>query len=343
MAETSVGTKSFGALVAATAAATIPVGDAAAQTQPMPFSPTTTVTVEGGVSFSNYWATTFPGSPASLLPIVTDTADKTGFPPVFSDPLQSKHNLGGYGSFSIGRDIDPTLDWRFSVAFFDFGTTTSSANASQQFAVSGGSPFTNTASISEIDRFAFQTFDFDFGKRWTQQAIRFRAFAGLRGLHANENFGVATATEGTDKIGILGVATTDTGIFSNGTSGFTGLGPRIGFDFSTGSTFGFIGSASAAAIGGIRNSQFVRGTIVVVNGGPESTNFANLSSNSANWVGNLEGMLGVTWQFAPNGQLAVGYKVDEWYHIRDSFDFAGYGNKQNVLTQTPFLRVTLRY
>ncbi len=343
MAETPVGTKSLGALVAATAAAGIPVGDAAAQTPPVPFLPTTTVTVEGGVAFSNYWATTFPGSPASLLPIVTDTADKTGSPPLSSAPLQSKHNPGGYGSFSIGRDIDPTLDWRFSVAFFDFGTTTSTAEAAQQFTANFGPPFTNTASISETDRFAFQTFDFDFGKRWTRQAIQLRAFAGLRGLRTTENFGVATATEGTDKIGLFDVVTTDTNIFSNGTSGFTGLGPRVGFDFSTGSTFGFIGSASAAAIGGIRNSQFLRATTVVVDGGPATTDSSNLSSDSTSWVGNLEGMFGVTWQFAPNGQLAVGYKVDEWYHIRDSFDFAGYVNKQNVFTQTPFLRVTLRY
>jgi hypothetical protein len=335
MAESSIGAKSLGTLVTATAAAGLPVGDAAAQNRPVPFTPTTTVTVEGGVAFSNYWATTFPGSPAGLLPNLSNSTDKTGLPPVASDPLQSKHNPGGYGSFSIGRDIDATLDWRFSVAFFDFGRTTSSANASQQFTSRINSIFdgTNTASITETDRFAFQTFDFDFGRRWTQQFVQFRAFAGLRGLHTNDYFSVATTN---DKIGFFH---TENDVFSSGTSGFTGVGPRIGFDFSTGTTFGFIGSASAAAIGGIRNGQFVQGTF----GNGLAGDTSILSSDVFSWVGNLEAMLGVRWQFAPNGQVAIGYKVDQWYHLRDSFDFGGFNNKQDVLTQTPFLRVTLQY
>jgi hypothetical protein len=341
VSKTSAGTKSFGAVVAGAAAAGVPVGGAAAQ-PPAPFTPTTTVSFEGGVAFSNYWQTTFPGSPTGLLPIVTDTADKTGLPPISSDPLQSKHNLGGYGSFSVGRDIDPTLDWRFSAAFYEFGTTTSLAHASQQFTVTLSPSFTNTASITETDRFAFQTFDFDLGKRWTQPFVQFRAFAGLRALHTNDRFSVATATEGTDKIGLLTLAT-DTSIFSTGSSGFFGVGPRVGFEFSPGATFGLIGSASAAAIDGVRSAQFLRTTTVAVNGGPPTSTSLILSTDTIRWVGNLEAILGVAWRFSPNGQLAVGYKLDQWYNIRDSFSFAGYANKQNVMTQAPFLKVSLRY
>src|SRR5262245_32107337 len=115
------GLKPVGTIVAAASAAGIPVGDAALAQSPLPQG--TWVSVEGGVAFSDYWRTTFPGNPASLLPSVSDP-DKIGSPPVSSGPLQSKHNLGGYGSFSLGTTVNPTVDWRFSVAVFEFGTTT---------------------------------------------------------------------------------------------------------------------------------------------------------------------------------------------------------------------------
>jgi hypothetical protein len=83
--------------------------------------------------------------------------------------------------------------------------------------------------------------------------------------------------------------------------------------------------------------------VTSLNGATRTVTGTSLSDNHAGWIGNLEGTLGVAWQFSPNGQFMVGYRVDQWYNIRNSFSFAGFTNKQNVLTQTPFLRVTLRY
>lgn len=320
--------------VAAASAAGIPVAAAAAPPAPQP---ETTYTVEGGVAFSKYWQTTFPGDAASLLP--SPGLDKTGGPPSSTGGLQSKNNIGGYGSFSLARTFEgnPTLDWRFSVAFFGFGPTTSSASASQPVFLGASTiPFgTNTASITENDKFSFETFDFDFGQKFVSGPVQLRAFAGLRAIHTDESFSTSVDT---DKVGIFSASTST---FSQGQSQFTGVGPRLGVDFNTVGPWSLVGSVSAAFMGGDRQSQFTTTMTSVFLG--QTVTGTNFSEDRASWVGNLEGILGVAWQFSPNGQVMVGYRADEWYNIRSSFSFAGFSNKQDVFTQAPFLRVTLRY
>jgi hypothetical protein len=340
MAKVLTGLKPVGTLVAAASSAVVPTGDGAlAQGGGLP--PGTTVSVEGGVAFSDYWSTTFPGNPVSLLPPITDP-DKTGLPPTSSGSLQSRDNTGGYGSFSLGRTINPALDWRFSVAAFDFGTTRSAADASQD--VSGFLFFfTNTASVAETNQFALVHADFDFGKIWTQGAAQFRAFAGLRALHTFDRFQRTITTEATDKVGFLTLLTTGTNELSNGSSHFTGVGPRIGMDVFVGSTWGLVGSVSGALIGGVRNSDFSQTTTVSLDGVPVLVTHTPLSDNRADWVANLSGMIGGAWQFSPVGQVVIGYRVDQWFNIRDDFGFAGFNNKQDVLVHTPFAKVVVRY
>jgi hypothetical protein len=258
--------------------------------------------------------------------------------------LQSKNNIVGYGSFSFGRNYqsNPSVDWRFSAAIFDFGTTSSSASASQ--VVSGLlTSATNTASITENDRFSFQTFDFDFGQKFTSGPVQLRAFAGLRGIHTDELFSTAVDTTGLDKIGFETFGTLSTTTSSQGKSEYFGAGPRVGIDFNTIGPWSLVGSVSGAFIEGYRHGEFMTTMVTSLNGATRTVTGTSLSDNHAGWIGNLEGTLGVAWQFSPNGQFMVGYRVDQWYNIRNSFSFAGFTNKQNVLTQTPFLRVTLRY
>jgi hypothetical protein len=337
--------KPISTALAAASAASIPLGVAAAQTAEPPSTGTTTFSFEGGVAFSNYWQTTYPGNPANLLPGVPSSADKTGAAPVSSAPLQSPHNDGGYGSFSVSRDIDSMIDWRFSAAFYDFGATSSSASASQAYSGRDAS-FTNTAAITETDRFSFETFDFDFGRKGMLGPIQFRAFAGLRGLHTDDTFATDTATVGTDKVGSYPLdtyETVNTGTYAVGTSEFVGIGPRVGFDFNTVGTWSLVGSVSAAWIGGQRQSDYESTTTTSINGGTPTITATGTYSDRYTSVSNLEGMVGVAWQFSSYGQVLVGDKFDAWYDIRDSFAFAGYGNKQDLQTQTPFLRVTIRY
>lgn len=335
-------TKPIATAIAAASAATIPLGSAAAQPPEQAWTGTT-VAVEGGVAFSNYWQTTLPGGAAPLLPS-PDNADKVGGTPISSGPLQSKNNIGGYGSFSVGSayQANPNIDWRFSAAFYGFGTASSSGFASQ-FVSGPLASFTNTAAVTETERFSFETFDFDFGQKFTQGPVQFRPFAGLRGLHTDELFTTNVATSGLDKIGIETFAVANTNVLSQGGSQFIGIGPRVGVDFNTVGTWSLVGSASAAWIEGQRQSQYTTTTTASIGGSPPTIIGTGVFSTNYTGIGNLEAMIGVGWQFSLNGQMVIGYKVDQWYHIRDSFSFAGFNNQQDVLTQTPFLRVTLRY
>lgn len=344
MAKNPALSKPITTALAAASAATLPLGVASAQTAEPPSTGTTTLSFEGGVAFSNYWQTTYPGNPANLL-VGVPSADKTGATPVSSAPLQSLHNDGGYGSFSVSRDIGPMIDWRFSAAFYNFGATSSSASASQAFSGMDAS-FTNTAAITETDRFSFETFDFDFGRKGMLGPIQFRAFAGLRGLHTDESFATDTATLGTEKLGTFPFdtyPTVGTNTYAVGTSQFVGIGPRVGLDFNTTGTWGLVGSVSAAWIGGQRLSDYESTVSTSIAGGAPTITGTGSYYDRYTSVSNLEGMIGVAWQFSPNGQVVVGDKFDAWYNIRDSFAFVGYSNKQDVQTQTPFLKVTIRY
>ncbi len=300
---------------------------------------TTTVTIEGGISFSNFSNSAFP---AGAVPFIPQDLDKTGSPPLSSGNLNPGQRTGGYGSFSVARNIDAVNDWRFSAGFNVFGNTEGSASASQVFS---GTPFTftNTAAITERDRFGLYTADFDFGRNWSDGMIRVRAFAGVRTLYTNDQFDAVFHTEGTDKTGLVSSTTIVTDSLSRGHSSFFGAGPRVGMDFATGSTFGIVGDVSGALLAGVRQSSFSTVSSVVVNSGSPSVGMTFITNNGNSWVGNLSGSLGVAWQFSSTGQLVIGYKLDKWYNVRESFSFVGFDKREDVFIQTPFIRATLRF
>src|ERR1700681_3221329 len=117
------------ALVASAAA--LPLADSAAA-QILPPGPpgTTTYSFEGGVSFSNLSNSNYP---AGAVPFIPQDLDKVGSPPRSFGDLDPGRRTGGYGSFSIARNIDAVNDWRFSAGFYVFGTRERSAGASQLF------------------------------------------------------------------------------------------------------------------------------------------------------------------------------------------------------------------
>jgi Legionella pneumophila major outer membrane protein precursor len=305
------------ALVAS--ATTLPLADnAAAQT----FSPvvpgTMTYTFEGGISFADFGKSDFPGGAAGFIP---QDLDKVGSPPLSSGDLGIGRRTGGYGSFSVARNINGIYDWRFSAGFTVFGTANHSANASEHFTGLLFSP-TNTAAVTESDRFGLYTADFDFGRNYSAGIFKVRAFAGLRSLYIDDRFDWAVHTEGTDKTGIFRT-TTVTDTLSQGRSTFFGVGPRVGLDFFTGSTFGVVGSISEAIVFGSRRSNVPIMETFVINGGAPTFGSNSVSNRENLLVGNISGSLGVAWQFSPTGQLVIGYKLDQWYNVRDKFDFAG--------------------
>lgn len=321
-------------------AAALPLTDYATAQTAAPVGPgTTTYSFEGGVSFANLGKSDFPGGIVGFIPQDTD---KTGSLAQSSGDLGPGHRTGGYGSFSVTRNIDAVNDWRFSAGFNLFETATHSANASQGFT---GDFFsgTNTAALTESDRFGLYTLDFDFGRNFNAGIFQLRAFAGLRSLYEHDHLDTAFQTSGTDKTGFETNTTTITNGLSQGRSSFYGVGPRVGLDFFTGSTFGVVGSISGALLGGIRQSNYFTGQNVIVNGGTPAFSTSGLTQNENSWVGNISGSLGGAWQFSPTGQLVIGYKLDQWYNVRETFNFAGLTRKEDILIQTPFIRVVLRF
>jgi hypothetical protein len=321
-------------------AAALPLADSvAAQTLPPAVPGTTTFSFEGGVSFSNLANSNYP---AGAVPFIPQDLDKVGSPPLSSGDLDPGRRTGSYGSFSIARNIDAVSDWRFSAGFNVFGTSERSADASQLFT---GPSFaaTNTASITERDRFGLYTADFDFGRNWTTGIVQVRAFAGLRSLYTNDRFDAAFHTAGTDKTGFLTNTTTITDSLSQGRSTFFGLGPRAGMDFFAGSTFGVVGNISGALLVGPRQSSVFTTDMVVVNGGSPTFGANRVTSNETTYVANISGSLGAAWQFSPMGQLVIGYKLDKWYNVRENFAFFGLSRKQDLFIQTPFIRATMRF
>ena len=284
-------------LAAAAAAVAAPAGHAQAQSNVPSFTPKTMISAEGGFLFANYQ------SPIASI-------GKVGLP-------GSSNNTGGYGAISFGQDINPFYDWRISGAFNAFRQNNQGGSTSGLF-------FTDTTTQS--DKFSFLTFDFDVGRRWENGNLQLRTFAGFRGLRTADNFGALDTT-----VSKLGTSLSSL----SGDSHFTGLGPRVGLEMFYGSTFGVVGSVSAAAIFGVRDSTFTSNVDGVL---------TNMGQNKWTWVENISGSLGLSWQFAPGYSVVVGYKADQWWNIRDNFSYTGMTSQgdKDVLTHGPFLRVTVR-
>src|ERR1700682_4403683 len=154
---------------------------------------TTTYTFEGGISFSNLSTTNFPFGAVPFIPQALNAAGSNLQSSGVPNPGQ---RTGGYGSFSVARNIDAINDWRFSAGFYVFGSKNGAAWASQDFT---GRFFdaTNTAAVTERDRFGIYTADFDFGRMFSAGVFQVRAFGGLRGVYVRGGFDSTVPTEGT--------------------------------------------------------------------------------------------------------------------------------------------------
>lgn len=313
---------------------------AVAQPPAQPVAGATTVSVEGFIAFSNFSNSAYP---AGAVPFIPQSLNKVGSPPQGSGNLYPGWQTGGYGSFSVARNIDAVNDWRFSAGFNVFGGTTRSATGSQIFTDFFGFNVTNTAALTERDRFGLYTADFDFGRNWSEGLMRVRAFAGVRALYTNDQFDATFHTVGTDKAGLFSSDVTTTDSAARGRSSFFGVGPRVGIDTFYGSTFGVVGNFSAALLSGYRQSNYWTNNSVSLNGGAPTFSATSVSSSGNSYVGNLSASLGVAWQFSPTGQLVIGYKLDQWYHVRETFTFAGFEKKEDVLIMSPFIRASLRF
>ena len=314
--------RSLGTLAAAASAVTFSGPEAAHAQGLTPFA--TPVphawSLEGGFIVSNYSRSAFPNGP-SLDKLGADTL-------TLPDPGR---NYGFYGAASVSKSIDAIYDWRLTGAFNVFKANQWSSSAS----ASGGFPvFSETRTIVERDKFNFLTFDFDVGRRFDQGDLHLRTFAGLRVLHSEDRLSVVDSFASDTKLGSFSDTTTWTG-----KSSFTGVGPRAGLDMFYGSTWGVVGSLSAAAIFGFRNADLNLASPFLTKGSQ-----ANWSQRTTDWVGNISGSLGIATYLTPTTMAVLGYRADGWFNMRDKFDFApmDFNRKTDFTTHTFFLRVQVR-
>lgn len=320
----------------ASAAAASPIDKAAAQFAPA-VPGTMTYSVEGGFAFSHLSGTNFPGG---AVPYIPESFDKIGLPAQSSGGSHDGWVGGWYGAFSATRNIDAVNDWRFSAAFYLLGSkTTNSGSATQEFTDFVVFDTINSASFAERNKFALYTADFDFGRSFNAGVFQVRAFSGLRAAYMRDGYDSSLHTEGTDFFDGTTIADT----LSWGRSSFYGIGPRIGFDYFTGSVFGLVGGLSGAVLGGYREARFTTSLSSATDGTAAPLAVSYRNQNQFSYVANLSGNIGVAWQFAPNGQLVVGYKLDQWWNARSSFDFAGLDRGEDLLIHAAFVRVTVRH
>lgn len=312
----SVGTAALTAATGASAQDQVPTVQAR-------FEPINTLTIEGGLIFSKFASSLF-NTPADSV-----KNPKLGLVPNnFSVPLDTGNDRGIYGAIYYRRDLSPTFDWRLSGAVFDFKTNEQWLSGTTQNALAS-----NSVLFFQFDRLRFETMDFDLGHKIAGSNFHWRTFIGVRGIHVGEHTGSDTA----QRVG--GFFFNTNSLFQTSyNADFYGIGPRIGADFTFGSVWAIVGSISASASWGRRNENFAQ-----ISDDPAVSSFA-LDQKTSEWLGNLSGMLGLSWSPTPNSSIVIAYRLDRWINLRGKANFATGANRDTDLTtQIPFLRVTVNY
>jgi hypothetical protein len=246
------------------------------------------VSVEGGF----LWAE--PGS--------SYTGDKIGFTGV--DDAE-----GGYGAFSVGRDINDTLDWRLSAAFTAF------EEAVNDFVFEFGDEGFS------IDDFDHQTVDFDLGWNTSTNNVTWRLFGGVSFAHIE-----TSSFTSVEEFPL---------IESDQDEEFYGAGPRIGAEFSYGQTYGVAGLFSAAVFGGSRDTT---GSLFIDGDLEES-----VDDEETVWVGNLRASLGVFAKPSESTTFTVGYRVDAWFNVRGESLSSEFTQDEDTVSHGPFVKVATEF
>jgi hypothetical protein len=119
-----------------------------------------------------------------------------------------------------------------------------------------------------------------------------------------------------------------------GSSRFLGYGPRISLKGShpLGSAMSIDYGLGASYLYGKKDSSYsFNGTTL-------------FTSSSKGWHANLDASLALGWQMSPAAKLGIGYRIEYWQGVLDSFDGAtGAFHAQNRIAQGPFINLTVRF
>ncbi len=118
---------------------------------------------------------------------------------------------------------------------------------------------------------------------------------------------------------------------------FTGIGPRIGTDFSA-----RIGSSNFSIFGDFAGSVlFGKERVKVSTSSPPCMVDCSDSASKSRTVWNVEGQLGVAYEIAPGINLGAGYRAEYWNHV--ALDLFGSGGHVDRFMHGPFARVSYNF
>ncbi|MEO8559324.1 MAG: Lpg1974 family pore-forming outer membrane protein, partial [Rhodospirillales bacterium] len=121
--------------------------------------------------------------------------------------------------------------------------------------------------------------------------------------------------------------------FKNIDQVYTGIGPRIGTDFSArigNSNFSIFGDMAAALLFGKLKHEFS------VSSPPCESDCSGSESNSRR-VWNLEGQLGLGYEISPGITLGAGYRAEYWRHVAES------SSHVSRVMHGPFVRIAYNF
>jgi outer membrane protein OmpA-like peptidoglycan-associated protein len=145
-----------------------------------------------------------------------------------------------------------------------------------------------------------------------------RLFAGARFARFSHDNKISGFTDG------MGT------FFKNLDQRFTGIGPRIGLDFSArlgNSNFSIFGDVAGSLLFGKLRTK-VSGDVVCM---------GDCSDSESRKVWNLEGQVGLGYEIAPAVTIGAGYRAEYWHHV------AEIATQNNRLMHGPFVRIAYNF
>jgi outer membrane protein OmpA-like peptidoglycan-associated protein len=205
----------------------------------------------------------------------------------------------------------------------------------------------------------YQVADFEAGYNWTMGGgSNLRLFGGVRYAHFNQ--------KATGNVLAVGTATIDGDSYAGTASAsvkrkstFSGIGPRIGvngqFGVGTGGFNVFGGLSGSLLYGKFKDSRSVNAQATSIGGSTIGITPFKVKDKSKNkWVPNVEGEIGVGYNFVAGGGstvgLQVGYRAEKWWGVSSDAPVYGLGGSFGDTTHAsdqvfhgPFVRLVATF
>jgi hypothetical protein len=191
--------------------------------------------------------------------------------------------------------------------------------------------------------------DFAVGRDFQLGSGQAQAKLGVRVADIYAKINGNGTLNGCDNIPCTPANSVITGVFSfSSRSKFLGVGPRLGIDGSLplGGPWSLDYLGGGAVLFGNRSfEQSSAMTLVLFRGPPNPTATVTTatSSSSVGSVFNLDGQLGISYQFNPNFKMMASYRFDGYWNALRTVNSAGVLVNENAFYYGPMLRASVAF